>query len=111
MSDMTEPPAARPADDHPGAEAQISAPQPKPLGIVGTFGWAILASIAGVLPGATFILAACREPVGAAELERCPALRVDLHDDCRARILRGHRVGMPTARVARKRLPRSRPTT
>jgi membrane protease YdiL (CAAX protease family) len=59
---MTEPVAAGQADSHLRADAQISAQQPEPLGIFPTFGWAVLASIAAALSGATFVLALAESP-------------------------------------------------
>jgi membrane protease YdiL (CAAX protease family) len=59
---MTEPVASGQANSHLGADAQVSSRQPEPLGIVRTFGWAILASIAAALPGAAFVLALAESP-------------------------------------------------
>ena len=57
MSDTLEPIAAVEANGPLPANPQNSAHWPEPFGIVRTFGWAILASIAAVLTGAAFILA------------------------------------------------------
>jgi membrane protease YdiL (CAAX protease family) len=59
---MTEPVASGQVNSQQGADAQILSQQPEPLGIVPTFGWAILASIAAALAGTAFMLALPTSP-------------------------------------------------